>query len=207
MGETTQAIKHDIDDERHKLENNLEGIEQKLKQTTEQVTNKVDDVSEQVHEKVEQVQQKVRNATDWRHQFEERPLLGVGLAFGGGVLLASMLGSSDNKRDRNRQSYSYGYPAQYQGSQQTYTNGGHGATDVGRQHVSSTFDNIKGALMGVAAAQAKTYLEKSVPGFGNEYSQVEKETNSDHSQKSGGSQAGSYPVQGSSHDAGRNVTS
>lgn len=110
MGETTDAIRSQIDDQRHQLEENLEGIEGKLKQTSEQV-------QEKVKETTEQVQQKVKNATDWRHQFNERPMVGLGIAFGGGLLLASIMGGGGSNKDRNRQNYSYGYQPQYQNSQ------------------------------------------------------------------------------------------
>jgi uncharacterized protein YjbJ (UPF0337 family) len=201
MGETTQAIKQDIDDQRHQLEDNLEGIEQKLKQTTEQVTDKVDDVTGQVQEKVEQVQEKVKSATDWRQQFDQRPMLGLGIAFGGGMLLASMMGGGGGKnQDRNQGNYSYGYEPQYQSGQQQSYGGSHKGTDIGKQHMSSTMDNIKGALMGVAAAQAKSFLSDSVPSFNDEYRKVENENTSSGGQNQtsdGTSQSPSYPVQAS----------
>ena len=169
MGETTDAIKGRIDEQRHQLEGNLEGIEDKFKQTSEQV------------------QEKVHNATDWRYQFNERPMLGLGIAFGGGILLASMMGGGS--KDSNRQSYSY--QPQYQS---------HSGTDIGRQHVSSTMDNIKGALLGVAAAQAKSFLSQSVPSFNDEYRKVENENSSGGSRgqtSDGMSQSPSYPVHAS----------
>ena len=177
MGETTDAIRSQIDDQRHQLEENLEGIEGKLKGASDQVQDKV-------KETTEQVQQKVKDATDWRHQFNERPMAGLGVAFGGGLLLASIMGGG-SKKDSKRQNYSSGYQPQYQNPQyQGYGNGGPSGADVGRQHVSSTFDNMKGALMGVAAARAKSFFEKSVPGFDKEYSQVENQTDSDGTQQS-----------------------
>jgi hypothetical protein len=63
-------------------------------------------------------------------------------------------------------------------------------------------DNIKGALMGVAAAQAKTFLEQSVPSFRDEYRKVEKEHGSGNSQKQtsdGRPEASSYPMHASEH--------
>lgn len=173
MGETTDQIRSRIDDQRHQLEGNLEGIEDKFKQTSEQV------------------QEKVHNATDWRYQFNERPMVGIGIAFGAGALLAGMLGGGGSK-DSNRQSQqSYGYQPQHQS---------HGGTDVGKQHMSNTMDNIKGALMSVAAAQAKSFLGQSVPSFDDEYRKVEDESKSGGSQrKTSGdtSQSASYPVHAS----------
>lgn len=173
MGETTDSIRRDINQERHQLEDNLEGIEAKVRDTTTQVQDKVEGVQHQVQDKVDEVQEKFKDAADWRAQFEKRPMLGVAVAFGGGVLLASMMGGGGNDRRSSGGSY---YPAyQQQGFNSSQGNGGSGGADVGRQHVSSTFDNVKGALMGVAAAQLKTVLSDSLPGFDDEYKQVERE--------------------------------
>jgi ElaB/YqjD/DUF883 family membrane-anchored ribosome-binding protein len=205
MGETTDAIRGQIDDQRHQLEDNLEGIEGKLKGASDQAHEKVQETKDQVQEKIEEVQQKVQDAADWRQQFDKRPMVGLGVAFGGGFLLAGLLGGGSKKKDDKSQSASYSYPPQHQNPQYQsyYGNGGPSGGDVGRQHVSSTFDNMKGALMGVAAAQAKSFFEKSVPGFDKEYSQVENETGSEDKKQQSNSmgQAATYPAQTSSQQA------
>lgn len=190
MGETTDSIRRDIDRERHLLEENLEGIESKVQGATNQV-----------QDKVEEVQNKVKEATDWRVQFDRRPMVGLAVAFGGGVLLTSMLGGGD--KDRGGRSY-YGssYQPQYQSFNAT------GGADVGRQHMSSTFDNVKGALMGVAATQLKSVLSDALPGFADEYRQVERESGpgSSRTGRFNQTQTGStstpadYPVAATGHD-------
>ena len=175
MGETTDSIRRDIDRERHQLEENLEGIEGKVRDTTTQMQDKVENVQHQVQDKVEEVQHKVKDAADWRKQFDQRPMVGLAVAFGGGVLLASMMGGGGNN-DRRSSGGSY-YPAYQQQGFSTYQGNG-GGTEVGKQHAASTFDNVKGALMGVAAAQLKSVLSDTLPGFNEEYQQVEKEKSS-----------------------------
>ncbi|MBA2453898.1 MAG: YtxH domain-containing protein, partial [Chloroflexia bacterium] len=185
-----------IDDQRHQLEDNLEGIEGKLKGASDQAHEKVQETKDQVQEKIEEVQQKVQDAADWRQQFDKRPMVGLGVAFGGGFLLAGLLGGGSKKKDDKSQSASYSYPPQYQNPQYQ----SHGGTEIGRQHMSSTMDNIKGALMGVAAAQAKSFLGQSVPSFDDEYRKVEKEnSSSDNQRQTSGdtSQSASYPVHAS----------
>ncbi len=160
MGETTDAIRDQIDQERHQLEENLVGIEERVKHTTEQV------------------QERVQNATDWRQQFEQRPMLGLAIAFGGGMLLGSMIGNGEG-RDRG-----YGPPPP-QSYAQPYTGGDRSGADVGRQNVSNTMDHVKGALMGVAAAQLRSFLGSSLPGFDDEYKQVERESDTASQRRSG----------------------
>lgn len=166
MGETTDAIRRDINRERHAMEDNLEGIEARFH-----------DVQHQVQDKVEEVQGKVKDATDWRAQFDRRPMVGLAVAFGGGVLLASMMGGGDDRRSNGGYYGGYQQPQSFSGAQG-------GGMDVGKQHMSSTFDNVKGALMGVAAAQLKNVLSDTLPGFSDEYRQVEQENRS--SQQSSG---------------------
>jgi ElaB/YqjD/DUF883 family membrane-anchored ribosome-binding protein len=176
MGEATDPIRRDIERERHELEDNLEGIEAKVQQTANQMQDRVEDVQHQVQDKVEDVQEKFRDATDWRTQFNKRPMVGLLVAFGGGALLGSMLGGDDKDRDRSGyRGGQYSYQPQYQTSQYQGYSGSDGGMHVGKQHMSSTFDNVKGALMGVAAAQLKNVLSDAVPGFADEYRQVESE--------------------------------
>src|ERR1039457_4370277 len=40
----------------------------------------------------------VKRAVDWRVQFEERPMSMIGLAFGGGVLLSTLIGGRSRSR-------------------------------------------------------------------------------------------------------------
>ncbi|HEX2281233.1 MAG TPA: DUF3618 domain-containing protein [Thermomicrobiales bacterium] len=156
MGETTDSIRRDIDRERGRLEDNIHGIESRMMDTRDQMQHKVEDV-----------QHKVKEATDWRTQFDRRPMVGLAVAFGGGVLLASMMGGGNKGQSQG---------GMYQPQFQSQGSNGHPGYDAGRQHVSSTFDNVKGALLGVAAAQLKTMLSQSVPGFDSEYRQIETES-------------------------------
>ena len=198
MGETTDSIRRDIDRERHQLEDNLEGIEARVRDTTTQVQEKVEDVQHQVQDKVEEVQEKFKDATDWRAQFEKRPMVGLAVAFGGGVLLASMMGGGSSERRSSGSSYYGGYQPQSQGFSSHQGNGG---TEVGKQHMSSTFDNVKGALIGVASAQIKNVLSDVVPGFDDEYRQVESEKGGSDSKDNSTRQNQSAPSQSSAQQS------
>lgn len=59
MGEKTDAIKHEIEQQREALGANLERLEERF-----------------------------RAVTNWRTYLERKPLVALGIAFGGGLLLA-----------------------------------------------------------------------------------------------------------------------
>jgi len=114
---------------------------------------------------LQQLEHKVKGITDWREQFHKSPFTMIGLAFGGGLLLATATGG---RRSRP-----------YYGG-----NGGNGhdegndesrrATNSQMKRASDTWDTIKGALIGVAAGKAQTFLKEAVPGFGEEFQKVQK---------------------------------
>ena len=116
MDETTRKIEHQIDRSRDELGANLHELEHKVKQIG-----------------------------DWRHQFGKHPLTLLGAAFGGGVLLATLLGSSG----RATSAASPSSPR--------------------KQRAQDTWNHIQDALMGVAAARVTDFVGELVPGFREEF--------------------------------------
>ena len=78
----------------------------------------------------------------------------VAIAFGGGIVLASMLGGKSSRRSRSV------------ASGESYTP--HAVTDHQTHKALETWDNIKGALIGVAATRFKDFVGEIVPGFQEE---------------------------------------
>lgn len=139
---------------------------------------------------LDELQTKVRETADWRAQFDKHPYILMGAAMGGGILLSSMIGGGPSSRSR----YSYGSRASasmpqtsssyvnqpasppswqregsYSGSMHPESSG----TSYQRQKAWSTFENIKGALFGLAAAKAQEYLNEMLPGFREQFRDTE----------------------------------
>jgi hypothetical protein len=123
VGQTTNQIEADIDIKRTELSGNLDALEQK-----------------------------VRAATDWKQHYRRNPVPILGIALGGGILLASIVSGR-----RNGQTTKHGRAAP-EGSTASKT--------------LATLDNIKGALVNVAATTFTTYLGKLVPGFREHFEQI-----------------------------------
>lgn len=56
----------------------------------------------ELNENFSELEEKVRNTSDWRAQFEERPMTFLAAAFGSGLLASALLPSRGRRRRRQR---------------------------------------------------------------------------------------------------------
>lgn len=100
-----------------------------------------------------ELQSKVQEVTDWRVQFQKRPMVMIGAALGGGLLLASMTGRRSRSRRHHVEDRAESSAEHRRG------------TELQKSKALETFDNIKGAMIGVAANTFQDFLGQLVPGF------------------------------------------
>lgn len=111
---------------------------------------------DELHQNLGDLQSKAAHAVDWRARFNERPLVMVGLAFGGGVLLSALGG-------RRRPSS----PATAAWRDDTHRPAaGRGGAPRSSRH---TWKRLRGALLGVAATRLGAAVEAWLPGFQQGY--------------------------------------
>jgi hypothetical protein len=94
---------------------------------------------------LEELGQKVRDVADWRYHFQNNPLPLLAAAFGGGILLATML---ERTSVAPTASFSSG---------------------AGNHPMMETWADIKGALWKVAAGRVTNFVGELVPGFAEEF--------------------------------------
>ncbi len=128
-------------------------------EATNQIENYIDTKREDLGSNIRELEQKVKSATDWRQQFEKNPMVMVGAAFGGGVLLATMLSSGGRSRRRY--------------ASEPHDKAPHAGTDHQKHKALETWDNIKGALIGVAATRFQGFLGELVPGFHEQFQKTQ----------------------------------
>jgi hypothetical protein len=132
MGEATREIEAHIAETRTDLGSNLQELEQKMK-----------------------------SVTDWKQHFQKNPMKLLGVAFGGGILLATILGGGKRSgRERRFSNPTSSEP--------------HGGTDHQKHKALETWDNIRGALIGVAAMRFKDFVGEVVPGFHEQFQRTEE---------------------------------
>jgi hypothetical protein len=126
-------------------------------QTTHQIAAHIENTRDDLGSNLQELEQRVKSVTDWKQQFRARPMTMLGLAFGGGVVLATTMG-------RRRTGPRGGL------SESAYGHDRHPGKDHQIRKVMETWDHIKGALIGVAAARVKDFVEDVGPGFREELS-------------------------------------
>lgn len=119
-------------------------------QTTEQIENQIENKREDLKSNLQELETRVKTATDWRHYFAEHTGTMIAAAFGGGVLLATMLGGRGSRASPSQAGSSE--PAR------PWTRGT-------KHEVLENLDSIKSALVGAATTRFKSILGEVVPGF------------------------------------------
>jgi hypothetical protein len=130
-------------------------------ETTRQIATHIEHTREDLGSNLEELEQKVKSVTDWRQQFQNSPGTMVGLAFGGGVILAAIARGRRNRLSGMSSPASVLSPS---GPGDT-ASGSRRAANREMQQVLETWNNIRGALVGVAVARIKDFLGDSIPGF------------------------------------------
>lgn len=124
-----------------------------MAKTSHEIETHINNTRDKLGSNLHELEEKVQSATDWKAHFQENPMTMMGLAMGGGIILAAMLGN----RKRHRV-----YDTAYLPEQQRTP---HAGTDRQKHLALETLDDIKGALIGVAATRVKEFMGDVVPGF------------------------------------------
>jgi hypothetical protein len=135
-------------------------------QTTHQIEAHIENTREDLGSNLHELERKVRGVTDWKQHFQTRPMTMLGVAFGGGILLATTLRGRRKKSgggERDISSHATGSDP-------------HAGTDDQKHKALETWDNIKGALIGVAATRFKEFVGEVVPGFHEQFQRTESKT-------------------------------
>ena len=119
-------------------------------QRTDQIENQIEDKREDLKSNLQELETRVKTATDWRHYFAEHTGTMIAAAFGGGVLLATMVGGRSNRAASSQADASEAARPWRTGT---------------KNEVLENVDSIKSALVGAAATRFKGILGEIVPGF------------------------------------------
>ncbi len=108
-----------------------------------------------------ELEHRVDAATDWREQFRARPHMFLGGAIVGGVLLAAVL-----RPKSLRQAFDSSNEAHLGSVSRNGVNAQAQALEL--------WNNVKGALIGVAAMRLTGYISELIPGFDEHFRRAEQ---------------------------------
>lgn len=122
-----------------------------MENSAQQIEDHIEQTREALGSNLEELEQKVKSITDWKQHFRARPGVMMGLAFASGVMLAVLSGGSN----RRRRSHPYAGLSNGSALPPPRAEGG---------VILDTWDNFKGALIGVATARLVDYARDVLSG-------------------------------------------
>jgi hypothetical protein len=120
---------------------------------SDQIEREIQAERGQLGHNLNELQSKVQDFTDWRAQFQKRPIAMMGVAVGGGLLLASLTGRRSRVKRYSSGERSDGF--EHHGMERQRQKG----------KALEAFDTIKGAMIAVAANTFQDFFAQIVPGF------------------------------------------
>ena len=126
-----------------------------MDQTTEQIENEIHDRRRALRSNLQELEDKARSVTDWRQRVRANPAAMLAVAFVGGMLAAHIMPR------RGRRGLRRSRP----------TEGSESVSARGTQFTDA-WQNIQGALIGVAANKFKDALAEVVPGFSEQLTEA-----------------------------------
>jgi len=146
-------------------------------QTADQLRDEVEQAREAATQKIEDIEEKVTNAAeqvkeqfDWRHQVDDKPLMAVGAAFIGGMVLGGLTGGDHHDGHDHDYSSSQSSGVRYQSVQHNESHGGiSGMADAIRSAAkSSGFDDaihhVADAALGTLGERIRHYADEMLSG-------------------------------------------
>jgi hypothetical protein len=123
-----------------------------MDQTVDQIEDHIESSREDLRSNLEELGQKVKSAVDWREKFRANPGAILAVAFGGGFILAKVVGGARGHRT--------GPSASRQAATLAATQ-----DDDRKGQMPQVWDDIQSALLGVVATKITNTLAEVVPGF------------------------------------------
>jgi hypothetical protein len=123
-------------------------------QSSDEIESCIESKRDDLRSNLEELEDKVKSVTDWRQQFERHPALMLGLALTGGLLLAGLM----PHRARTR-------PLAARALREPRRAAAPGQSDDSGGQLRRVWEEVQGALIGVAASKLTATLSELLPGF------------------------------------------
>lgn len=163
MGESPDQIREEIASKRQDAAGKIDQLSNQVQGTAEQLrdqaTNTAGLMRNEVKGAVDDTIATAKENLDIRQQIEDRPLVALGVAFAGGILLGGMTGGGKGHSGGSQASSG-------QGQSSGGRSGGLVQAAFKQSGLEETLSNASAALMGTVTEQLRTTLDRTFPGFG-----------------------------------------
>jgi len=158
----------------------------------DQIIGQIEAHRSELGRNLSELETRVRQTTDWHTYFDRNPMLMLGAALGGGLLLGSVVGGKTTHRT-SASHRSSSYPKTYTNRQTTTSGATMGLASAGvaekashrsssaagsssssssslispehRHQMNQTVEHLKAALIAFGMSKAKEFLTQAIPGF------------------------------------------
>ena len=137
-------------------------------ETPREIEAQIDRTRERLGSHLKELGHKVDAATDWREHYRARPHVFLGAAFAGGASLAIALHKRSQRSRVDDTNNPFAPDREFAPARVV-----EGSTQA---QVLELWQNIKGALIGVASMRVLQFLGELVPDFGEHYQRAEQRT-------------------------------
>ena len=127
-----------------------------MDEAAHKIEAQIDRTRERLGSNLRELEHRIDAATDWREQFRARPHLFIGGAIAGGALVAAVFRKKSSRRV-------------FDSSHESHLGALSGNGVNAQQQALELWNNIKSALMGVAAMRITGYVSELIPGFDEHY--------------------------------------
>jgi hypothetical protein len=127
-----------------------------MDEAAHKIEAQIDRTRERLGSNLRELEHRIDAATDWREQFRARPHLFLGGAIAGGALVAAVVRKKSSRRV---------FDSSGEAHLGSVSRNGVNA----QQQALELWNNIKSALMGVAATRITGYVSELIPGFDEHY--------------------------------------
>lgn len=122
-------------------------------ETTDKIETYMGQQRKHLGSNLRELEDKVKSATDWQNHFRAHPFLALGVAVGGGALVASLVARSPKAEVANRVSSAR-------------------RPSVHRDELRSHWNQIKSAGIAIAVQRVVGYVDDALPGFKEQLGKV-----------------------------------
>ena len=131
-----------------------------MDEAARKIEAQIERTRERLGSNLRELEHKVDAATDWREHFRARPHVFIGGAIVGGALLAAVLRPKSS-------------PPMDGSNEPRFASVSRGGVHA-QEQAFELWNNVKGALLGVAAMRITEYISELIPGFDEHFRRAEE---------------------------------